>query len=370
MKAVLFDLDGTLLNTLDDLAGSVAHAMRQMNLPPRTKDEVRAFVGNGARVLCEKCLGEGAEAAKVDELQALFQAHYKEHLHDATAPYAGIVEMLEALRARGVKRGVVSNKFSAASQAVCDLYFGDLIDIVVGEGPGVRKKPAPDSLLAVMERLGAAPAECAMVGDSPQDILAAKAAGCRSVGVTWGFRSRAELEEAGADVIVTSAEELLAALTSGIGVRFARENELERVNELRRMVNDLHVAGKPEVFKPGFGDDLRNYIYDIWKDENKDIVVAEKNGVVYGYAIIQYVSRGESPFRKAMKYVDVDEFGVDAACRRQGAAMAMIGFIRALAREKGYDRIELNMWEFNQEALAFYEAAGFTTYRRYMEMKP
>ena len=209
LKAVLFDLDGTLLNTLDDLAASVAHAMRAMNLPPRTKDEVRLFVGNGARVLCEKCLGEGAAEAKVDELQALFQAHYREHLHDATAPYPGIMDMLAALRDRGVRRGVVSNKFSAASKAVCDLYFGELIEVVVGEEKGVRRKPAPDTLLTAMERLGVRPSECAMVGDSPQDILAAKAAGCLAVGVTWGFRSRAELEEARADVIIDSAAALL-----------------------------------------------------------------------------------------------------------------------------------------------------------------
>ncbi|MBR3503597.1 MAG: HAD-IA family hydrolase [Clostridia bacterium] len=212
LKAVLFDLDGTLLDTLDDLTASVAHAMRAMGLRPRTRDEVRAFVGNGARPLCEKCLGEGAAEADVDRLQALFQAHYKEHLHDATAPYPGVMEALEALRSRGVKRGVVSNKFSAATRAVCELYFGGLIDAVVGEEPGVRKKPAPDTLLAVMDRLGVSPAECAMVGDSPQDILAAKAADCRSVGVTWGFRSRAELEAAGADAIADSADELSAVL--------------------------------------------------------------------------------------------------------------------------------------------------------------
>lgn len=208
LKAVLFDLDGTLLNTLDDLAASVAHAMRAMNLPPRTKEEVRLFVGSGARVLCEKCLN-GLDEARVDEMQALFQAHYREHLKDATAPYPGIMETLAALRDRGVRRGVVSNKFSAASKAVCDLYFGDLIEAVVGEEPGVRRKPAPDTLLAAMERLGVRPSECAMVGDSPQDILAAKAAGCLAVGVTWGFRSRAELEEARADVIIDSAAALL-----------------------------------------------------------------------------------------------------------------------------------------------------------------
>jgi len=220
VKAVLFDLDGTLLNTLDDLAASVAFAMRSMGLAPRTRDEVRAFVGNGARVLCVKCLGEGADEAQVAELQARFQAHYREHLQDVTAPYPGIVGMLEALKRRGIRRGVVSNKFSAASKAVCEAYFGDLIEAVVGEEPGVRRKPAPDSLLAAMNRLGTEAGECVMVGDSPQDIEAACAAGCRSVGVTWGFRSREELERAGADAIVDSAEALLAAVTGdGAGHR-------------------------------------------------------------------------------------------------------------------------------------------------------
>ena len=221
IKAVLFDLDGTLLNTLDDLAASVSHAMREMGLEPVTRDEVRRFVGNGARALCEKCLGEGAAEADVDRLQTLFQAHYKDHLHDVTAPYPGVMALLEKLRARGLRRGVVSNKFSAATRAVCDLYFGDLVEVVVGEEPGVRKKPAPDTLLAAMARLGVSPDECAMVGDSPQDILAAKAAGCLAVGVTWGFRSRAQLEEAGADAIVDTAEALGAMMLNDKGEEFA-----------------------------------------------------------------------------------------------------------------------------------------------------
>ena len=153
-----------------------------------------------------------------------------------------------------------------------------------------------------------------------------------------------------------------------MAARFAREDDLPRVNELRRQVNDLHVAGMPEVFKPGFPPELRDYIFAIWADPKKEIVVAEREGVVCGFAVLQHVTRPETPFKLQMDFLDIDEFGVDAAWRRQGVGLEMVAFIRDYAREKGIRRLELNMWEFNQDALAFYEAAGFSTYRRYMEM--
>jgi len=153
-----------------------------------------------------------------------------------------------------------------------------------------------------------------------------------------------------------------------VTVRFAKEEDLDRVNELRRQVNDLHVAGKPEVFKPGFGEELRDFIHAIWEDPNKEILVAEIGGRVCGFAVLNHINRPENPFMFERDYLDVDEFGVDEACRRQGAAAAMIRFIREYAEKQGFRRLELNMWEFNRGALAFYEAAGFRTYRRYMEI--
>ena len=153
-----------------------------------------------------------------------------------------------------------------------------------------------------------------------------------------------------------------------IEVRPARENELDRVNELRMQVNALHVAGKPDVFKPGFHEELRNYVHTIWKDPEQSIVVAEKDGIICGFAVLHHIHKPENPFMKERDFLDVDEFCVDEAFRRQGIASEMIAFIREFAKEKGFHRIELNMWEFNQGALAFYEATGFQTYRRYMEM--
>ena len=155
---------------------------------------------------------------------------------------------------------------------------------------------------------------------------------------------------------------------SPVAVRFAREEDLDRVNELRRQVNELHVAGKPEVFKPGFCDELRNYIHVIMADPQKEIVVAELDGSVCGFAVLNHIVRPENPFMFERDFLDIDEFGVDETCRRRGVAGAMVRFICGYAREKGYRRLELNMWEFNTGALAFYEAAGFTTFRRYMEI--
>ena len=151
-------------------------------------------------------------------------------------------------------------------------------------------------------------------------------------------------------------------------IRFATEGDLERVNELRKQVNDLHVKGKPDVFKPGFSDDLRDFINVIWKDPEQEIVVAVDDGIVCGFAIIHHINKPENPFMYERDFLDIDEFCVDEAYRRKGAATELIAFIKSYAKEKGFHRIELNMWEFNQGALAFYEAVGFTTYRRYMEM--
>ena len=151
-------------------------------------------------------------------------------------------------------------------------------------------------------------------------------------------------------------------------VRFAKESELDRMNELRKQVNDIHVEGKPDVFKPGFGQELRDFVKVIWNDPEQEIVVAEDDGVICGFAVLHHINKPENPFMKERDFIDIDEFCVDKDHRRKGAASEMVSFIKKFAREKGFRRIELNMWEFNQNALAFYEAAGFKTFRRYMEM--
>ena len=151
-------------------------------------------------------------------------------------------------------------------------------------------------------------------------------------------------------------------------IRFAKEDELERVNVLRKQVNDLHVEGKPDVFKPGFNDDLRDHIYDIWNDPEQEIVVADVDGIICGFAVVHHIYKAENPFMYERDFIDVDEFCVDESFRRQGVATEIIAFIKDYTKEKGFKRLELNMWEFNQGALEFYEAVGFKTFRRYMEL--
>ncbi len=156
---------------------------------------------------------------------------------------------------------------------------------------------------------------------------------------------------------------------SEITVRPARREELERVNALRRQVNDLHVAGRPDIFRPGFGEALRNHVYDAFDDAQTNVIVALLGGEIVGFATVQYIHRPESPYTLARDFYRVEEFGVDTAHRRRGVATALVAYMKKDAVDKGFDRLELDVWAFNEGALAFYEAVGFTTYRRYMEME-
>ena len=153
-----------------------------------------------------------------------------------------------------------------------------------------------------------------------------------------------------------------------MNIRFAREEDLEGINELRRQVHELHAAGKPEVFKPGFPPELRDHVRTVFRDPTQKILLCEEAGKPVGFAVLHSIHKPETPFMVEREFLDIDEFGVDAAHRRQGIATAMIRFLTAWAKEADFDRVELNMWEFNQEALAFYEQAGFQTYRRYLEL--
>lgn len=153
-----------------------------------------------------------------------------------------------------------------------------------------------------------------------------------------------------------------------MNIRFAKESDLQRVNELRAQVSELHAAGKPEVFRPGFCTELQEHVYTLHAAPGHAILVAEGEKGIVGFACTKLVDRPGSPYRLPQRYLDVDEFGVDECVRRQGVGRALFEAVREYAKSLGVSRIELNMWEFNQEALAFYEAIGFSTYRRYMEL--
>lgn len=211
-RAVIFDLDGTLLNTLDDLAASTNAALRQFGYPERTVEEVRRFVGNGVRLLMVRALPQGEETPRFEEILAYFRQHYAAHCREATAPYPGIPALLARLCERGVRVAVVSNKFDAAVKDLCHAYFGGEVEVAVGESPAVAKKPAPDAVLAAMRELGVSPADTVYVGDSEVDVETARRSGLPCISVLWGFRDRAELVAHGATHFAPDTAALAALL--------------------------------------------------------------------------------------------------------------------------------------------------------------
>ncbi len=207
-KLAVFDLDGTILDTLDDLADSVNVVLAASGYPVRTREEVRCFVGNGIRNLVRRALPEGVQDPEIDRVFAQMLEYYGAHCSRKTAPYPGVPELLRKLRTAGMQTAVLSNKADAAVHALCDQYFPDLFDLTMGEQPAYPRKPAPDSLLALLEMLSADLEETVYIGDSEVDVQTARNAGIDGVFVDWGFRDRDTLREAGAEWIFSEAAEL------------------------------------------------------------------------------------------------------------------------------------------------------------------
>ena len=207
----IFDLDGTLLDTIGDLAASVNFALRTHGMPEHSLDDVRRFVGNGVRKLMERAVPDGADNPRFDETFATFRQYYMAHSLDTTRPYEGIPETLAALKARGCHLAVVSNKMMAATQELCHYFFPDTIEVAIGEdeAAGIRRKPAPDTVFAALKALGVGKEDAAYVGDSDVDILTACNAGIPCISVLWGFRDRDFLISHGAQTFITHPAELL-----------------------------------------------------------------------------------------------------------------------------------------------------------------
>jgi len=210
-SAYIFDLDGTLLDTLDDLAASVNYALRTHGMPEHTNDDVRLFVGNGVRKLMERAIPDGASNPDFEATFATFRQHYMTHSLDTTKPYDGIPETLEALKAKGCHLAVVSNKMMAATQELCRHFFPDTIEVAIGENEaeGIRKKPAPDTVIAALRQLGVGQEGAVYVGDSDVDIETARNSGLPCISVLWGFRDRDFLLQHGAKMFISNPSELL-----------------------------------------------------------------------------------------------------------------------------------------------------------------
>jgi phosphoglycolate phosphatase len=211
---VIFDLDGTLLNTLSDLHASTNHALAAHDLPPRSLDEVRSFVGNGIRNLIRLAVPAGSSDELIDTVHADFDAHYAVHNMDQTGPYPGVIELVKTLRDKGIRCCVVSNKGDYAVQPLVQHFFPNMFDVVCGEREkdGIRRKPWPDTVLECMRVVGATKGESVYVGDSEVDLLTAANAGIDCIAVTWGFRDEDFLRAQGATVLTPTAPALARLL--------------------------------------------------------------------------------------------------------------------------------------------------------------
>lgn len=205
---VIFDLDGTLLNTLDDLASSVNFALRENGMQERTIDEVRRFIGNGIRMLMKRSVPEGTDEATYERAFNAFQKHYKQNSRKLTAPYEGVIEMLYDLKNKGYKLAIVSNKIDFAVKDLREEFFSDIIEVAIGDSKDTRNKPEPDMVYKALELLGEKRENAIYVGDTDVDMETAKNSGMDCISVSWGFRTRDELEGYNASMIADTPEDI------------------------------------------------------------------------------------------------------------------------------------------------------------------
>lgn len=212
-KTVIFDMDGTLLNTLEDIADGVNHTLKEYGYPQRTLEEVRCAVGNGARFLMRRMLPDGEENPKFEQILKVYEEYYKEHCQIKTGAYPGIRKLLEDLKQKSVGMAIVSNKGDGAVKELNRIYFSDSIAAAVGERPGIRRKPEADSVLEALRLLRGERKTALYVGDSEVDAATAANAGMDCALVSWGFRPRQQLQELGAAYLIDRPEELLEIIS-------------------------------------------------------------------------------------------------------------------------------------------------------------
>ena len=207
-KAVLFDMDGTVLNTVGDLTAAVNHTLGVFGMPERSEDEIKSFLGNGAKRLLTLSAPEGTSETQIDTMLLDYMPYYNAHCKELTAPYDGIIPLIEALKEAGARIAVISNKQDEAVKPLAEEFFPGLLEFAIGESASVRRKPNPDSVLAAAEFFGTELSQTIYIGDTEVDIQTAKNAGMDCAAVCWGFRSEQELIEAGAQMLFKTPAEL------------------------------------------------------------------------------------------------------------------------------------------------------------------
>lgn len=206
---IIFDLDGTLLNTLFDLYKCFNHAIESFGFPQRSINEIKSFVGNGIKTAIERALPYPVEDEMLNKITDYFRVYYKEHMGEHTQPYEGIIGMLRELKSKGYKLGIVSNKYDAAVKELCKKYFGEYIEVAIGESIQIRKKPEVDGLFKAIEELNSTPDKTIYIGDSDVDIMTAKNADVVCISVLWGFRDETFLRASGGKIFAKQANDII-----------------------------------------------------------------------------------------------------------------------------------------------------------------
>lgn len=208
IDTVIFDLDGTLLYTLGDLHACFNHAITKFGYPERNIDEIRSFVGNGIKKAIERALPHKIADDELEKIVAYFRIYYKDHMLELTKPYDGILELLGTLKENGFKLAIVSNKYDLAVKGLCKNYFDKYIDVAIGEGNGIRKKPEADGTIKAINELGSHIENAIFIGDSDVDIMTAKNVGIPCISALWGYRDKGFLEEHGAKIFAETPKEI------------------------------------------------------------------------------------------------------------------------------------------------------------------
>lgn len=208
INTILFDMDGTVLNTLDDLTDSVNYVLREFGMPPRNIDEYRRFFGNGIRFAMECAVPEGTPASVIDEMLPVFKDCYNKHCLDKTGPYEGILPLMKSLKEKGYKMAIVSNKINSAVMELNDKFFSEYVKVAVGERDGIKRKPDADMVFAALDELQSTCEESIYIGDSEVDLKTAQNAGLPCIAVLWGFRDKEYLMKKGAKYFAETPEDV------------------------------------------------------------------------------------------------------------------------------------------------------------------
>ena len=212
INTIIFDMDGTVLNTLDDLTVSVNYVLRKFGFPERTLEDYRRFFGNGIRQALELAVPEGTPESVIDEMLPVFKEHYDEHCLDKTSPYEGIPELMKELKHRGYKMAIVSNKIDSAVKELNEKFFSEYVEVAIGEKEGIKRKPAPDTVILALKELGSTKEEAVYIGDSEVDFQTAVNSELLCISVLWGFRDKDYLMDIGATIFADKPSDVLEML--------------------------------------------------------------------------------------------------------------------------------------------------------------